>query len=113
MLDSVLGRIAPAGGELRHHSAYYRQYLGITRWNGKRTIYVNGFRRDHLEAVNSMRRQMRSSVPGTALDTVRWRNTPISACDGGAMFFGIEYDPDRNSFARFEFNRSVNGRVRY
>lgn len=113
LLDSALTAIAPAGGRHRNQTSYYRQYLGLTKWNGRRTVYINGFRRDHLTAINSMRRQINSTALGDASDTVRWRSTPISACDGGAMFFGIEYNPEHNGFGRLEFNRSLNGRGRY
>jgi len=63
--------------------AYYRQYGGLTV-GGRHIIYVNGAR----NAV----------VHGD------WRTVPISICDGGALAFGVEYDPATGGFSHFAFN---------
>jgi hypothetical protein len=63
--------------------AYYRQYGGLIV-GGRKIIYVNGAR----NAV----------VHGD------WRSTPISICDGGALAFGVEYDPATGAFAHFAFD---------
>ena len=63
--------------------AYYRQYGGLIV-AGRHIIYVNGAR----NAV----------VQGD------WRNTAISICDGGALAFGVEYDPASGTFSHLEFN---------
>jgi hypothetical protein len=64
-----------------------RQYIGvITR--GKKLIYLNAF-------------------PASALDPpdhIDWRRTAFTACDGGDVFWGVEFDPATNSFANLEFN---------
>jgi hypothetical protein len=102
VLDSVFRR-APRSPE---QSAYYRQYTGITRWTGKHTVYVNAFHREHLDAINGMRWQISGGQlqPAAGADTMRWRTSPVSVCDGGLMFWGIEYDPGARRFGRLEFN---------
>ena len=63
--------------------AYYRQYGGLVV-GGRRIIYVNGAR--------------------NAIVHADWRSVPISICDGGALAFGVEYDPATGRFANFTFN---------
>ncbi|HEY0107964.1 MAG TPA: hypothetical protein VGB91_17915 [Rhizomicrobium sp.] len=63
--------------------AYYRQYGGLIV-GGRHIIYVNGAR----NAV----------VQGD------WRDVAISICDGGALAFGVEYDPASGAFSHFAFN---------
>jgi hypothetical protein len=63
--------------------AYYRQYGGLIV-GGHHIIYVNGAR----NAV----------VHGD------WRNVAILICDGGALAFGVEYDPANGTFSHLEFN---------
>ena len=36
-----------------------------------------------------------------------WRTAPISICDGGALAFGVEYDPATGAFANFAFNGAL------
>lgn len=63
--------------------AYYRQYGGLVV-GGRKIIYVNGSR--------------------NAVTLPNWQTTPISICDGGALAFGVEYDPATGRFANFAFN---------
>jgi hypothetical protein len=63
--------------------AYYRQYGGLTV-GGRHLIYVNGVR--------------------NAVVRADWRSNAISICDGGALAFGVEYDPATGAFAHFAFN---------
>ncbi|MEI9991172.1 MAG: hypothetical protein WDM86_14140 [Rhizomicrobium sp.] len=63
--------------------AYYRQYGGLTV-SGRHIIYVNGAR--------------------NAIVHADWRTNAISICDGGALAFGVEYDPATGAFAHFAFN---------
>ncbi len=63
--------------------AYYRQYGGLTV-GGRHIIYVNGAR--------------------NAIVHPDWRTNAISICDGGALAFGVEYDPATGAFAHFAFN---------
>jgi hypothetical protein len=63
--------------------AYYRQYGGLIV-GGRHIIYVNGARNAVVHAD--------------------WRTAAISICDGGALAFGVEYDPATGAFANFTFN---------
>ena len=63
--------------------AYYRQYGGLIV-GGRRIIYVNGAR--------------------NAVVPPNWRMGAISICDGGALAFGVEYDPASGAFTHFAFN---------
>lgn len=107
-LDSVTAQ-HPAMREGIREARYYRQYIGIVRWNGKRLIYINGFDRRYAEVINRSRLQSARATGKTNADTVRWRRYPISVCDGGQMFFGLEYDPAAKAFAHFRTNTSADG----
>jgi hypothetical protein len=63
--------------------AYYRQYGGLVV-GGRHIVYVNGAR--------------------NAVTPADWRTSPISICDGGALAFGVEYDPASGAFANFAFD---------
>jgi hypothetical protein len=69
-------------------SDYRRQYGGLIV-GGRRIIYVNGFRPDD----------------DNELDT--WRTWPMAICDGGPVQFGVEYDVASGEFANFAFNGAV------
>jgi hypothetical protein len=66
-----------------------RQYVGIVR-DGRRFIYGNFFPRSNMEAAID-----------EALD---WRSRPMAVCDGGAPFFGTEYDVQAGRFSQIAFN---------
>jgi hypothetical protein len=76
-------------------SEFYRQYVGIIHHSGRRTIYVNGF---HEYLLRENRRVSRG------IDSLRWRDHPIDVCDGGNLFFGVEFDPVRRTFSHLTFN---------
>src|SRR4029453_14869906 len=64
-----------------------RQYIGATT-RDKKQIYLNAF-------------------PASAFDSpdhIDWRKTAVAACDGGDVFWGVEFDPATNSFSNLEFN---------
>ena len=65
---------------------YYRQYAGLVI-DGRRVIYVNGFHKSIADTYPS-----------------DWRQSPVIACDGGKMFFGVEYDVQSEAFVSFTFN---------
>lgn len=65
-------------------SGWRRQYIGITH-NGERTLYGNFFPKD-------------------ALSGDRWLTEPVSVCDGGPAFFGVEFDMATGRISRLEFN---------
>ena len=63
---------------------YYRHYVGVTH-DGRRSIYLSAF------------------PVGTAEPD--WRRHAQIVCDGGNVFWGVEYDPLTKQFT----NLSVNG----
>lgn len=71
-------------------SDYYRQYVGI-RVSGRPVIYINGFHRSHVE------RSAPESVES-------WRTQVVNVCDGGAFYFGAEYDPATGHVTNIRFN---------
>lgn len=65
-----------------------RQYVGIVR-DGRRFIYGNFFpRRDDL-------------------GTLEWRSQAVQVCDGGPVYFGVEYDVERGVFTQLDFNGAL------
>src|ERR1700759_4933111 len=80
-LEAGLGRVLTDAKV--QPGAYYRQYGGLVV-GGRHIIYVNGAR--------------------NAVILPSWRGVPISICDGGALAFGVEYDPATGAFAHFAFN---------
>lgn len=81
---------------------YYRQYVGIRRWTGRRTIYVIGVHEYNFEMWRKSRFDNPTSFPGS--DSVSWRENALGGCDGGRLFFGVEYDPMFGTFGRLWFN---------
>lgn len=99
VLQDALDRVSRRGEQPLRASDFYRQYVGIVHQNGRRAIYVNGFHSNFAQF------HARLKVPGMAIDTLHWRAEAVPACDGGTMFFGIEFDPERNRFSGLKFNR--------
>jgi hypothetical protein len=66
-----------------------RQYVGLVR-GGRRFIYGNFFPRRDAVAV--------------AFPIPDWRTEPSQICDGGAVFFGAEYDVEAGGFTQIAFN---------
>jgi hypothetical protein len=64
---------------------YNRQYGGLIL-NGRRLIYVNGFRLSDYD------------------DLEAWRSFPQTICDGGPIMFGVEYDDEAQAYRNFAFN---------
>jgi hypothetical protein len=62
---------------------YFRQYAGLII-AGHKMIYVNAFPHDASAA--------------------QWHDKVVMVCDGGADFFGVEYDPAKKVFSHFAFN---------
>jgi hypothetical protein len=81
----------------RELKGYLRQYLGIAR-AGRRLIYINGIG----GPVFSPARRI-SHRP--AIERA-WRSTALVMCDGGADYFGAEYDVAAREFTRIDFNHS-------
>jgi len=72
---------------------YYRQYIGL-RIRGRQVVYINGFHRNHLDAVAATRPELRDD----------WRTRAVNVCDGGTWFFGAEYDPATRQVTNIRFN---------
>ena len=65
-----------------------RQYVGIVR-GGRRFIYGNFY-------------------PHRSEDDVPdWRTAPVMICDGGPVFFGVEYDIGSRRFTHLAFNGAI------
>lgn len=70
------------------------QYAGFII-GGRKIIYVNAFPKPELAPT----------IPG--MKAHDWRHEAVIVCDGGAVFFGVEYDPEKKTFANFAFNGAV------
>lgn len=99
VLQAAVREATPAAITPLQPEEYYRQYIGIVRWNGRRTIYVNGFHKQHIELLR------RGADGQEQIDTLMWRSRPVTVCDGGSLYFGVEYDPQRGRFSKVRFNQ--------
>lgn len=111
-LPAYIDSVSVSFPELRlgvQEGRYYMQYVGIVHWNGKRSVYINAFDNRYLEGLSSARRRIAEQEGQASADTVMWRTAPIAACDGGQMFFGLEYDPNRRRFRRFRVDGAAAG----
>jgi hypothetical protein len=73
---------------------FQRQYAGFLVGK-RRIVYVNGFPRSAGDPARD---------GTTAARNFDWHREPVVVCDGGPAFFGVEYDPEKKTFAHFEFN---------
>lgn len=90
-LDEALGKHRAGGARA---PVVARQYAGFVIGR-RRIVYVNGFTKEETEPP----------FPGApAFD---WRRKAMSVCDGGPVFFGVEYDPATGTFANFAFNGAI------
>lgn len=80
-LESNLRSSGPRFPDL---GTYKRQYVGIVR-GGRRSIYVNVF-------------------PDHPVATPEWTTDPVIVCDGGAQFFGAEFDLASGQFTHVAYN---------
>ena len=71
-----------------------RQYSGIVIGTRK-IVYVNAF---ELNLFNEEKRAFPNNSPSD------WKHKAVNVCDGGAVFFGVEYDPKTRTFVNFAFN---------
>ena len=71
-----------------------RQYAGLVIGTHK-TIYVNAF------PLHFFDEEMRAFPDKPPFD---WKHKAVNVCDGGAVFFGVEYDPKTKVFVNFAFN---------
>jgi hypothetical protein len=75
----------------RFPDGWRRQYIGLVR-GGRRFVYGNFFLIDRGE-----------ETPADA----EWRRRPLRICDGGAHFFGVEYDVAGRRFTHLAFNGAL------
>ena len=109
-LDSLMSRDPAGYTEWRERpratwpDQYYRQYVGLRYRDGRRTIYVNGFAVGWPSELSRRvaERDTTGSHPFAKADW--WRFTVATVCDGGAMFFGAEYEPSSKRVLSFQFN---------
>ena len=66
---------------------WQRQYVGLAR-GGRRYVYGNYF-------------------PQSEDRPFDWRTQPIVICDGGPVFFGVEWDVEARRFTHIAFNGSL------
>jgi hypothetical protein len=84
LLERVRQELTTANAQ-EDAAAYIRQYAGLVI-AGRRVIYTHGF----IEGIDD---------PDQG-----WRTHARIICDGGAITFGVEYDPATRTFANFAFN---------
>ena len=87
-LGEALSKRAQNRAEARHIA---RQYAGFVV-AGRKSVYVNAFPQSETEP------------PAPGVKPWDWRRKALIVCDGGAMFFGVEYDPEKKTFSHFAFN---------
>jgi hypothetical protein len=79
--------LAKSGHNLKLSDGYH-QYIGVTS-HGIKLIYLNSFPRFVLDYSEGKR---------------DWRVTAVTVCDGGDVFWGLEFDPADSTFHHLEFN---------
>lgn len=75
---------------------YARQYAGYVQ-NGRRMIYVNCAARRGL-AWFIQEAKKPGNIP------IDWQHKAFNICDGGANYFGMEYDVQTHQFGHLSFN---------
>lgn len=95
------GERLPSGRSPLAASEYYRQYIGIQR-GGQKLVYVNAFHRRYVHR----HLLYDDTLHGRTVfrDSAAWRTAPVSACDGGSDYFGVEYDVTADEFGPIYFN---------
>jgi hypothetical protein len=86
------------GPNALHADDYFRQYAGFVV-GGRPIIYVNGIHRSYIESTIRAQKEVLFHIAGSD-----WQHEPIVVCDGGAAFFGVEYDVDSRTFRNLAFN---------
>lgn len=80
-----------------------RQYVGFVR-AGRKLIYLNVFPVSLLESEKEACRETREVKAKEFCEPDHWRHAAVLVCDGGADFWGLEYDPESKAFSALEFN---------
>lgn len=84
------GDYSPAFDWSRAPEGWGRQYVGIVR-GGRRFVYGN-FHPRRLYRDDPI---------------ADWRTHPVIICDGGSVFFGVEYDVEAGRFTHLAFNGAI------
>lgn len=86
----------PTGTSAKYLSGYYFQCVGFIR------------KKHHIVYLNAFSPSVKDSM---AHDTIpdkkrpfNWKIDPVSVCDGGDSFYGIEYDVETKKFSNLSFN---------
>src|ERR1700686_827639 len=87
-IEQRLPELLRKSGHKLKLSDSYRKYIGVTS-HGKKLIYLNSFPEFALKYSEGRR---------------NWRTTALTVCDGGDVFWGVEFDPADKTFHHLEFN---------
>jgi hypothetical protein len=93
-LPDALARTS--GGPYVKLDTTIRQYAGIIV-KGRKVIYVNAF-------PSSLLDEEAHDQSFTHIPPHDWHSIAVIICDGGAEFFGAEFDPVTGNFSDFSFN---------
>jgi hypothetical protein len=90
---------------------YFRQYVGVAH-GGRRYIYLNAFPADSVRdnvrlfaELKAKNHPAASAMPSYLSDANYWREHAIVVCDGGGVYWGVEYDPVTHEFSKFQRER--------
>ncbi|MBS0179127.1 MAG: hypothetical protein JSR20_10250 [Nitrospira sp.] len=101
-------------GRIKSVHAYYRQYVGIVV-DGRKLIYINAFEIRSLSEDHANGEVLCREFQPHRSDCIRnfdqaherWRQEPITACDGGDSFWGAIYNPQSKDFSDLAFNGAI------
>ena len=88
---------------------YFRQYVGVIH-DGRRFIYLNAFPADSIRDDAEFYKQMKArNDPALAawpsnFSEHHWREHAVMVCDGGNVYWGVEYDPLTKQFLNLDEN---------
>lgn len=77
----------------------FHQCAGFVR-GGRKWIYVNGF----APRIAKETAQSTLAVGPNKGKKFNWRRDNVDVCDGGASFWGVEYDVQNHTFQKLSFN---------
>lgn len=93
-----------------HNAQYFRQYVGVTH-DGRRYIYLNAFPADEVRGNAQLFAELKAknhpalaALPAYFADENSWRDHAVVVCDGGGVYWGVEYDPITHEFSNLSEN---------